>query len=243
MNWDVNPTLLNAPPRTLTDAVGLPLQAYRREHVHGCVVRSLRREQVSDLQALVAAVDGDQNVRARLRRSVAVAGSGLFRDPNQLRLVDRHVMPSVVSGAKRVRVWSAGCGGGEEAYTLATMLEWNGVLSRSEIVGSDILEELVAEAAAGVVGGARTPAGLRGRVQWDVRDLTTAGPPEGEFDLVLCRDLLTYLTPVACEAVERTLAAALSVGGVIVVGRNERLENADALGLSRITPSAYRRLS
>jgi chemotaxis methyl-accepting protein methylase len=221
--------------------VGLPLAAYRPEHIQGCVVRMLRREQLTDLRSLVAAVDSDAALRAKLRRSIAVAGSGLFRDPNHLRSIDRDVLPSIVYGAKRIRVWSAGCGAGEEAYTLATMLEWHGVLGRAEVVGSDILGELLAEAEAGVVGGARIPANLRGRVQWDERDLTSR-PATGEHDLILCRDLLTYLTPEAAAAVERGLAASLAVGGVIVVGRNERLENAAELGLTKISASAYRRL-
>ena len=234
-------TLLHAPARSLAAAVGLPLAAYRPEHVQGCVVRMLRREQLTGLPALAAAVDADPALRAKLRRSIAVAGSGLFRDPNHLRSIDQHVLPSVVYGAKHIRAWSAGCGAGEEAYTLATMLEWHGVLGRSEIVGSDILGELLSEAAAGVVGGARIPAGLRGRVQWDERDLTSQ-PAPGEFDLILCRDLVTYLTPLGAGAVARTLAASLSIGGVIVVGRNERLEHTDDLGLTEIAPSAYRRI-
>ena len=234
-------TLLHAPARGLAAAVGLPLGAYRPEHIQGCVVRMLRREQLTDLRALVAAVDADPALRAKLRRSIAVAGSGLFRDPNHLRSIDQHVLPSIVYGAKRIRVWSAGCGAGEEAYTLATMLEWHGVLGRAEIVGSDILGELLAEAEAGVVGGARIPANLRGRVQWDERDLTTQ-PPPGEFSLILCRDFLTYLTPEAAAGVESRLAGGLAAGGVLALGRNERLERPSALGLAQISPGAYRRL-
>ena len=233
---------LHAPARSLADACGLPLAVYRREHVQGCVVRMLRREQLADIPALVAALESDAALRARLRRSIAVAGSGLFRDPNQLRTLDEQVLPSIIYGAKRIRIWSAGCGAGEEAYTLATMLEWHGALARSEIVGTDILGELLTEAEAGVVGGARIPAGLRGRVHWDERDLTAQGSP-GEFDLILCRDLLTYLTPASAAAVERTLHGALAPGGVIVVGRNEKLEQTDLLGLAPIAESAYRRLA
>lgn len=234
-------TLLHAPARGLAAATGLPLDAYQREHLRGCVVRMLRREQLTDVPALVAAIDADPGLRTRLRRSIAVAGSGLFRDPNQLRAMDEHVLPSIVYGAKRIRVWVAGCGAGEEAYTIATMLEWNGALARSEIVGSDILSELLAEAEAGVVGGARIPAGMRGRVRWDERDLTSQEAP-GQFDLILCRDLLTYLRPGAAAAVERTLVGALAQGGVITVGRNEKLEHLEELGLVQIADSAYRRL-
>src|SRR5439155_16556344 len=104
-----------------------------------------------------------------------------------------------------VRAWSAGCAAGEEAFSIAMMLEWHGLLARAEVVGSDILDESLADAEAGVVGGARIPAGLRGKVAWDRRDLTSGdGAPREGFDLVLCRNVVTFLTPVAAEAVTRT---------------------------------------
>jgi chemotaxis protein methyltransferase CheR len=239
----VSATLLHAhaPVRGLADALGLPLAAYRRDHVRDSVTRALRREQVRDLKSLVALVDRDAAARSRLRRAIAVSTTGLFRDPNQLRWLDATVIASLTTGAKWVRAWSAGCAAGEEAFTLAMMLEWHRMLGRSEVVGSDILEESLAEAESGVVGGARIPAGMRGRVNWDLRDITTAGAPDGEFEIVLCRNVMTFLTPVAAEAVARTMANALSVGGVLLVARDETIEDPGALGLAHISGSAYRR--
>lgn len=230
-----------APARNLADACGLPLGAYRRDHVHGCVVRTMRREQVRDLPALIALMDEEPEVRLRLRKAIAVATTGLFRDPDQLRWLDGEVMPSLTAGAKHIRTWSAGCAAGEEAFTVAMMLEWHGVLGNSEVVGSDILEESLAEGESGVVGGARIPAGMRGRVTWDLRDLTTGSTPGGDFDLVLCRNVMTFLTPPAAELVARSLAGALSPGGVVVVARDERIEDPESLGLVPISGSAYRR--
>ena len=231
----------SAPTRGLTDALGLPLAAYRRDHVRDCVARAMAREQVADLNALVALVDSDPVVRLRLRRAVAVATTGLFRDPTQLRWFDSSVMPRVTAGVKSVRAWSAGCAGGEEAFTLAMMLEWHGLLPRSEVVGSDILEESLAEGQTGVVAGARIPAGMRGRVTWDARDLTSGARPEGKFDIVLCRNVMTFLTPPAAEVVARSLADALQPGGVLLVAREERIEDPELLGLVPISGSAYRR--
>jgi chemotaxis methyl-accepting protein methylase len=121
------------------------------------------------------------------------------------------------------------------------MLEWHGVLGNSEVIGSDILEESLAEGESGVVGGARIPAGMRGRVKWDLRDLTTGVTPGGQFELVLCRNVMTFLTPPAAEAVARTLAGALAPGGVLLVAREERVEDPESLGLVSISGSAYRR--
>jgi chemotaxis protein methyltransferase CheR len=230
-----------SPARTLADACGLPLGAYRRDHVRSMVVRTMRREQVPDLPALIALMDEEPDVRLRLRRAITVATTGLFRDPTQLRWLDAEVMPSLTAGAKHLRAWSAGCAAGEEAFTLAMMLEWQGMLARSEIFGSDILAELLAEGDAGMVGGARIPANLRGRVKWDLRDLTSGGAPGSDFDLVLCRNVMTYLTPVAAETVSQTLAGALAPGGVLVLAREERVEDPVALGLTEIAPNAYRR--
>jgi chemotaxis protein methyltransferase CheR len=239
----VNPPVAHteAPARGLAEALALPLGAYRRDHVKNCVVRALRREQVIDLGALVALIDRDPEVRTRLRRAIAVSTTGLFRDPTQLRWLDSAVMPSLTAGVKRFRAWSAGCAAGEEAFTVAMMLEWHGVLGNSEVIGSDILEESLAEGSAGIVGGARIPAGMRGRVNWDLRDLTAGTTPGGQFELILCRNVMTFLTPPAAEAVARTLAAALAHGGVILVAREERIEDPESLGLVPISGSAYRR--
>jgi chemotaxis protein methyltransferase CheR len=231
----------DTPARTLSDACGLPIGAYRRDHVHACLVRVMRREQTPDVPALIKLLDDDAAIRTALRRAIAVSTTGLFRDPTQLRWLDREVMPSLTTGATHLRVWSAGCSAGEEAFTLAMMLEWHGMLARSEVVGSDILEESLAEGDSGMVGGARIPANLRGRVHWDKRDLTSDDPPEGEFDLVLCRNVMSFLTPVAAEAVGRALASSLALGGVVALGRDERIEGATGMGLVAIAPNTYRR--
>jgi chemotaxis methyl-accepting protein methylase len=229
------------PTRTLAAACGLPLAAYRRDHVQHAVMRAMRRERIGDIAALVQLVDRDRAARTRLRRAIAVSATGLFRDPEQLRWIDSRVVTELARRPGHVRAWSAGCAAGEEAFTLAMMLEWHGLLGRSDVVGSDILEESLAEAEAGVVGGARIPAALRGQVAWDRRDLTAGAAPGGDFDLVLCRNLLSFLTPVAADAVARTLAPALAPGGVLVVARDERIEDAAALGLQSLGPTAYRR--
>ena len=104
---------LHAPARSLAAACGLPLGAYRRDHVQACVVRVMRREQIVDLATLIARIDEDARLRSRLRRSIAVCTTGLFRDPTQLRWLDATVMPGLTAGAKRIRAWSAGCAAGE----------------------------------------------------------------------------------------------------------------------------------
>jgi chemotaxis protein methyltransferase CheR len=212
--------------------------------VHRCAIRACQRERVVDIDALVAVLEADADARLRFRTAVAVAHSALFRDAEHLRWIDRTVLPGVTAGAKHLRVWSAGCTAGEEAYTLATMLEWHGMLGRSEVVGTDILEETLAEAATGVCAGTKIAPHLRNRVTFEQGDLTSEGPPETDFNLVLCRRLLPYLTPAAAAQTEATLAGALTLGGILVLGRDEQLTTApETLGLTKLPGSAYRKVT
>jgi len=229
---------------TLPSASGLPLAAYRTDHVHRCAIRACQREHVTDIDALVAVLEADPDARLRFRTAVAVAHSALFRDAEHLRWIDRNVLPGITAGARRLRVWSAGCTAGEEAYTLAMMLEWHGVLARSEVVGTDILEETLAEAETGVCAGTRIAPQLRTRVSFDQRDLTREPPPATDFDMVLCRRLLPYLTPQARAHAEAALAQALTPGGVVVLGRDETLTSGlEELGLREVQPGAYRKIA
>jgi chemotaxis protein methyltransferase CheR len=225
----------------LSEASGLELTAYREDHVRERVRRALLREQAATTEELLGLLRRDRTVRERFRRSVAVSVSGLFRDPAQFELLEREIVPALGENAGRIRVWSAGCADGSELYSVALVLERLGLLSRAYLLGSDLLEENLASAGRGVYGDTAMSPTLRARVRWEHRDLVRDGAPPGRWQLVLCRNLAIYLSPAAKRALHETLAGALAPGGVLIVGRSERIADPASLGLSRIAPHAYRR--
>jgi chemotaxis protein methyltransferase CheR len=85
-----------------------------------------------------------------------------------------------------------------------------------------------------------TPA-LRSRARWERHDLVNDPPPAGRWDLILCRNVAIYLAPRAKARVHRRLASALAPGGVLMLGRSERLGDPAALGLRRIERHVYER--
>jgi chemotaxis protein methyltransferase CheR len=227
----------------LSEASGLELTAYREEHVLERVRRALVREQAASTEELLGLLRRDQTVRERFRRSVAVSVSGLFRDPAQFELLEREIAPLLEEDAGRIRVWSAGCADGSELYSVALVLERLGLLSRAHLLGSDLLEENLASARHGVYGDTAMSPTLRALVRWEQRDLVRDGAPPGRWRLVLCRNLAIYLAPAAKRALHQTLAEALAPGGVLIVGRSERIADPASLGLTRLTPHAYRRVA
>jgi chemotaxis protein methyltransferase CheR len=215
---------------------GLPLGSFRREHVVQQVERAFARERVADEACLAQLLRRDDEARGRFRRSVAISHGGMFRDPGQFALLEEVLLPRLLAGGKRLSVWSAGCAGGAELHTLALLLARLGVLERSVLLGSDLLEENLA-----VARSAEYPEHVRARLRWERRDLAADGPPPGRWRLIVCRNVAIYLSPEARKRLYSTLVSALSSGGVLLLGRSERLIDPQALGLRPAGPHAYER--
>jgi chemotaxis protein methyltransferase CheR len=225
----------------LSSAAGLDLAAYRPDHVAERIRRAVEREELQGAEELPRLLRRDPDARARFRRSIAVSVSGIFRDPAQFELIERELLPPLVENGRRITVWSAGCADGSELYSVAIVLERLGVLERAFLLGSDVLAENIAAARRGVYDDAPIVPALRERVRWERRDLTRDGAPPGKWRLILCRNLAIYLTADAKRRLYETLAGVLATGGVLVLGRSERLADARELGLEPVGRNAYRR--
>jgi chemotaxis protein methyltransferase CheR len=226
----------------LSDVVDLELDRYRAAHVSSRIRRALEREAVADAAGLVALLARDAEARGRFRRSVAVTVTGVFRDPDQFDLLERTLLPGLLERGRRLTVWSAGCADGSELFSLAILLDRLGALDRSHLLGSDLLAENVAAArlGTGCDGGAVVPR-IRDRCTFEVRDLLRDGAPPGSWRLVLCRNVAIYLAPHARARLYETLGGTLAPGGILLLGRSERLASPAAYGLERAGPHAYRR--
>lgn len=226
----------------LSRELGIELGAYREQHVSERIRRMLEREQLESGAELVRLVRADPEARGRLRRSVAVSFSGLFRDPAQFELLERELLPLLLASRDRLGVWSAGCADGSELYSVAILLERLHALEDTFLLGSDLLEENLAAARRGVYEGVTVSEHLRARVRWERRDLVRYGAPPGRWDLVLCRNVAIYLGAPAKQKLHELLAASLAPGGVLLLGRSERLGDPAKRELERVAPHAYRRL-
>ncbi|HVJ18373.1 MAG TPA: CheR family methyltransferase [Polyangiaceae bacterium] len=142
----------------------------------------------------------------------------------------------------RLRALSAGCSTGEEAWTLAMLLDEAAGERPLRVVGldksrvalaaareasyaRDSARELPAELLERYLetsadGGVRVRASLQGRVSFTPRDLLQGGPP-GEFDLVVCKNVLIYLGDDAGRRALAVLSTALAEDGVLLVARSE----------------------
>ena len=111
----------------LSAASGLPLHAFRAEHVEDRIDRALVAEGLSSRVDLAAVLQRDARARDRFRRSVAVSHSGFFRDPEQFDALELRILPRLLEHSTHLRTWSAGCANGLELWSLAVGLNRRGI--------------------------------------------------------------------------------------------------------------------
>jgi chemotaxis protein methyltransferase CheR len=240
------------------------------ERFHSAVTASTGMTFAADRQALLGAVlsqrlgaTGCVNVgdylrtlsprsgeTAELAKLLTVSETYFFRNVAQFRVAESYLDALRVSLAKRLRVLSAGCSTGEEAYTaallvhqrLADFADWS-VSIRGIDLNPDVLQKAVlARYSSWAL--RETPRKLReryfaqhgssftlvesvrGLVAFEQRNLIDPDPqfwqPQG-YDIVFCRNVLMYLAMDAAERIVASIASALVPGGLLFLGHAENL--------------------
>jgi chemotaxis protein methyltransferase CheR len=187
---------------------------------------------------------------ARFLDLLTVDVTAMFRDPGFFRALAEKVLPRLAA-ASHLRVWHAGCSGGEEVYSLAILLHEAGLLERTQIYATDFNGSALARGQAGIfplramreytanyqkAGGkadfsAYYTAGrdnavlrepLRRRILWAEHNLASDGS-FNEFQIVLCRNVMIYFNRTLQARVHELIYHSLAGDGVLGLGQGESL--------------------
>ncbi|MEL7640764.1 MAG: PAS domain S-box protein [Solidesulfovibrio sp.] len=209
------------------------------------------------LGAYIDILENNPEERRKLYQSLFIGVTAFFRDPEAFDLLREKVFPELVAGrgdGEALRVWVAGCSTGEEAYSLAMLLDEflaaGGPELAVKIFATDIDARAVERARKGWypdkalealppslrerhfvtagAGGTVRPA-LRERLVFVHHNLVQ-DPPFVHIDLAVCRNLLIYLTRPLQEKALSLLTGCLNPGGYLFLGSAET-PAADAPGL------------
>jgi chemotaxis protein methyltransferase CheR len=239
---------------------GVDLGSYKRQQMERRIRSYVDRKAAPTLQAFLRHIQASPTDLDDFLDRITINVSELYRNPEQYELLRTRVLPDLRGGATGLRVWSAGCSYGAEAYTLATMLS-DGGTARFQVTGTDIDRRVLERAERGWFsdndmrsvpagirerffeardGGFRAGDGLRAHLRFQTHDLLKDRYQPG-WDLVLCRNVVIYFTDEARDQVHRSIAAALRPGGYLMVGATERVAEPRAMGLEPVHPFIYRK--
>jgi chemotaxis protein methyltransferase CheR len=229
---------------------GYDFRDYARTSIRRRVTGLMKAEGVATVSALQERVLHDTAAWERFLQGVSVNVSAMFRDPSFFLAFRQRAVP-LLRTYPFIRIWQAGCSLGEEAYSLAILLQEEGLYERSLIYATDINEVTLRQAREGIypadlmqrytqnyiqAGGRRSFseyytarydfAMLRPSLQQNIvfsqHNLVSDGG-FNEFNVVLCRNVMIYFNRSLQERTHTLLHTSLSMFGVLGLGARETL--------------------
>ncbi|HXG56316.1 MAG TPA: protein-glutamate O-methyltransferase CheR [Vicinamibacterales bacterium] len=230
---------------------GFDFRGYARSSLRRRVRGVVETEQVPTVSALQDRVLHDPACLHRLLLGLSVHVSAMFRDPRFFLAFRRKAVP-LLRTYPFIRIWQAGCSTGEEVYSLAILLQEEGLYDRCRIYATDMNEVVLQQAREGIFpleamqrytanyhasGGTEELSSyytaaydsvifrpsLRERVVFSQHNLASDGP-FNEFNVILCRNVMIYFGEELQARVHDLFARSLTTFGLLGLGSHESIQ-------------------
>ena len=234
--------------RILKEQRGFLLDGYKELVIKRRIAARIRALGLQNPETYLDRLEVDQEEQEKLLAALTIHVSQFFRNPSTFAILERRVLPELLQRARenrsKLRIWSVGCAGGEEPYSVALLcreLTQKGDLF--SIIATDLSPTILQNAKRG-----RFPASrvaeisgetlkssfqqegeyyqlhepIRQAVRFFRHDVLT-DPPFYRADLILCRNVLIYFSRDQQQKILGMLAETLLPGGYLVLGRAETL--------------------
>jgi chemotaxis protein methyltransferase CheR len=229
---------------------GFDFRSYAYSSLRRRVWKRIEAEGLSTVSGLQERVLHDAEVMERLLDDLSVTVTAMFRDPGFYVAFRAEVVP-LLRTYPFIRIWHAGCSTGEEVYSMAILLEEEGLYDRARVYATDMNESALRRARDGIfplermqeytenyirAGGTRSfseyytagysgalfDAALRRHVVFAQHNLVT-DRSFSEFNVVLCRNVLIYFDKALQSRVHGLFYDSLTKFGVLALGSKESL--------------------
>jgi chemotaxis protein methyltransferase CheR len=240
----------------------------KEELVKGRLSRRLRALGLATFSEYITQVENDESGEelTMMIDALTTNKTSFFREPDHFQYLGYQVIPALKQESRRVRIWSAGCSSGEEAYTIAIVLreqlpdidQWD-----ARILATDISTRMLSKARQGVydrdalgelpsmllskyftclgAGSTRTyrvQESLRSLVRLARLNLMERWPMKGPFDAIFCRNVMIYFDQQTQEKLIERFWDLLPAGGHLFIGHAENLRAASS-DFHYVQPAVY----
>lgn len=229
---------------------GYDFRDYSRASIKRRLELRLAKEKLNNLAQLQHRIIHEPAFFKKIAADFSINVTEMFRDPEFYAAMQAKIFPDL-SAKKDLKVWIAGCGTGEEAYSLAILFKEHDLYERTQFYATDLNHDSLAQAKRGEValkkmrqfsgnyheaGGRKSltdyfsltaqhalfEPGLLNRILFSDHNLVH-DQVFGEMDLVLCRNVLIYFNKSLQQRVLRLFKQSLKERGYLCLGMKEGL--------------------
>jgi len=229
---------------------GHDFSQYKPSTLHRRIARRLAVNQIETVDRYIKYLQTNPAEGEALFRDLLIGVTNFFRDPEAFKALEERVIPKLFANKPAgtvLRVWSPGCSTGEEAYSIAILLQERLEALRQsykvQVFATDIDSQAIVTARAGLYPASITadisperlarffaaePGGSNYRIHKGIRDLLVFSeqsvikdPPFSKLDLISCRNLLIYMSGDLQKKIIPLFHYALNPGGTLFLGTSE----------------------
>lgn len=230
---------------------GYDFRGYARASLRRRVRSVMEAEGVPTMSALQERILRQPECLDRFLHAMSVNVTAMYRDPGFFRVFRERAVP-LLRTYPFIRIWHAGCSTGEEVYSLAILLQEEGIYDRCRIYATDMNESVLKQAKQGIFpltvmeryarnyreaggkamfdnyytaayGSAIMRSSLRENVLFSQHNLATDSS-FNEFNVILCRNVMIYFKKELQNRVHELLYESLARSGVLGLGSKETLQ-------------------
>ncbi len=241
---------------------GLDLGCYKQAQMQRRIEQFITNKGFTSYHSFKDSLETTPELMKAFMRHLTINVSQFFRDIGQWDILRQRIMPILLEGNTYIKVWSAGCSGGQEAYTLAILFQEHFPNASYTIIGTDIDETMLSQAKSGIykandfqgvpasimakyfnetTNGFQVKDKLKRNIQFQDRNLLT-GLFDTGYDLICCRNVVIYFTEETKSHLYQRFSKSLRPGGILFTGSTEQIFNVNELGLKALAPFFYQKL-
>jgi len=229
---------------------GYDFRQYNRSSISRRIYNRMGINNIPTISQVLEKVIHDQEFLEQMLNDFSINVTEMFRNPSFFKAFREKVIP-ILREYPEIRIWHAGCATGEEVYSMAILLQEEGLIERSIIYATDMNEQVLEKAKKGafpihkmqaytknymLAGGAHAfseyyqtdyqyayfhPTLLK-NIIFAQHNLVT-DHSFNEFHVVLCRNVLIYFSPKLQSQVHHLFYESLSDKGFLCLGDKETL--------------------
>lgn len=237
---------------------GHDFSKYKPSTINRRIERRLAVQQIDTMEAYVKYLQQSPTEVEALFRDLLIGVTSFFRDKEAFKYLESEIIPKLFrekTPGSNIRVWCTGCSTGEEAYSIAILVQEHlEKIKQSyniQIFATDIDSQAIGIARAGLYPNSISidltperisrffiaePGGTAYKINKTIRDMLIFSeqslikdPPFSKLDLIACRNLLIYLNSELQKKIIPLFHYALNPNGLLFLGSSETVGEYDAL--------------
>lgn len=229
---------------------GYDFRQYSEAHIKRRIMNRMSMSGIDQISQLQTHVLNDEAFAFIFLHDLSITVTEMFRDPGFYKSLRKNIIP-ILKTYPYIKIWHAGCSTGEEAYSMAIILQEEGLYDRATIYATDFNQIALNQAKEGIFsnkmireytinyqlsGGKKTFSdyyisdydnvimnhSLRKNIVWANHNLVTDSV-FAEVNVVLCRNVLIYFDQDLQNKVQALFYTSLLNGGILCLGSKEGL--------------------